>query len=246
MSPSSTGIVATVQPRRKTNDMGGRIPVVWLGLLAAGLALTVAGAFSLDQHVRSFVEQNATSDQKELASLISRYSEGHWLLAAGAIGWLFVVLEKNLPKQRRWIVVLVATIISGIIVNVPRSLTGRARPNNPVEQGWFGPRHQGQWLIGQSRYNSFPSGHTTTAMGFAVAILLCFRRNGWLAVAGALAVGWARIWVSAHHFSDVVVGILLGGFLGWAAWRWFVNIGWLGDGRGKDDRMFQPSLTIST
>lgn len=200
--------------------------LVTLGILLLGFA------FAADAPVRSYVDREGKASHIHIASLISDYSEPQWLFAICAVGWVAAKLLRRPDWQRRWLIILAATMIAGIMVNIPRSLTGRARPKNPVEQGWFGPKHNGQWLIGRNYYNSFPSGHTTTAAGFAFTACFCFRRLGWLAILGAASVGWSRIWVSAHHFSDVAVGMLFGALLAWCIWRWLLDRGWVEENSG--------------
>lgn len=64
---------------------------------------------------------------------------------------------------------------------------------------------------------SFPSGHAVAASALAVALVLVFfppgpRRRKWerLAVAFAFVMALSRVYLSAHWFSDVVTGVLLG------------------------------------
>jgi hypothetical protein len=81
---------------------------------------------------------------------------------------------------------------------------------------WF---HRGRplgALVGVSGY-SFPSGHAVAAAATAVALVLAFlpageqrRRWEWLAVAFVFVMACSRVYLSAHWFSDVVVGTLLG------------------------------------
>ena len=70
-------------------------------------------------------------------------------------------------------------------------------------------------LIGAPyRYNSFPSGHATSAAAFAATICI-FYRHKWLraaAIALALLVAFSRIAMGLHWATDVLVG-LLGGWL---------------------------------
>jgi len=64
---------------------------------------------------------------------------------------------------------------------------------------------------------SFPSGHAVAAGATSVALVLAFfpagerrRRWEWLAVAFAFVMSMSRVYLSAHWFSDVVAGTLLG------------------------------------
>jgi len=99
----------------------------------------------------------------------------------------------------------VAFVDAGFLVEVGKTLTGRARPDTPgVASGAFtGPTLK-------SSYASFPSGHT--AVAFAVATVLAHRypKHRWLYYGVASAVGVARVWKSAHFPSDVLVGAGVG------------------------------------
>lgn len=64
---------------------------------------------------------------------------------------------------------------------------------------------------------SFPSGHAVAGAALAVALVLVFfppgpARRRWelLAVAFAFVMALSRVYLSAHWFSDVVTGVLLG------------------------------------
>lgn len=61
-------------------------------------------------------------------------------------------------------------------------------------------------------YNSFPSGHTTTA--FAVFSLLAFlddrKERGWVFLLLAALTGYSRVYLFQHFVEDVYVGSLIG------------------------------------
>ncbi|MEW2435701.1 phosphatase PAP2 family protein [Streptomyces caniferus] len=57
---------------------------------------------------------------------------------------------------------------------------------------------------------SFPSNHATIAAAAAVALLLCDRRLGRIAVPAALLMAASRVWVGAHYPHDVAAGLAAG------------------------------------
>ena len=77
------------------------------------------------------------------------------------------------------------------------------------------------WLLAGGNLEgefSFPSGHTTATTAFAVALFLsCDKKWSWIALLGAFVMGFCRIYLVVHYFTDVVAGLVvgtLGAFLG--------------------------------
>jgi undecaprenyl-diphosphatase len=105
---------------------------------------------------------------------------------------------------------MISASVAGLLADTTRGLSGRTRPNSGLEAGWFGPRHESRWVLGDARYHSFPSGHTATATGLVTSILIARRRLGFILLPLPLTVAAARICVGAHYFSDTVAGAALG------------------------------------
>lgn len=155
-----------------------------------------------------------------LARKLSWSAEGQWaaLVSLGVL--LAARLRRRVDWKRAGLILLIASSLSGLSVMAVRSVVGRTRPSNTIELGWFGPYHNGQWLVGKAKYNSFPSGHTATAAGFAFAVLVVSRRWGWLFIVWALGVAWSRIYLNCHNFSDTMASMVFGMFSAWLAGRW--------------------------
>ncbi len=163
---------------------------------------------------------------------------GDWpqIMLVGALGFLVAKWKGNRRWSRIFLTAMVASTLAGMAANASRLTTGRTRPRESpkIEQGFYGPWHEGRWLIGVPAYNSFPSGHTATAFGFAAVIVLASPVLGALvAIPLAAAVAWASIGIGAHHPSDVTVSILLSFIVAWSVQRFseallvpsFVNSG---------------------
>jgi membrane-associated phospholipid phosphatase len=148
---------------------------------------------------------------------------GDWppIMVAAAIGYIIARVRRNNRWSRIILAAMAASTLAGIIANASRLTTGRTRPRESpkIEQGFYGPWHEGRLLVGVPTYNSFPSGHTATAFGFAFAILYAAPGWGILAVAGAAAVAWSSIAIGAHHPSDIFVSTTLASIVGWFVWR---------------------------
>lgn len=199
--------------------------VPWI--LAAVCGFMIWGAFRIDAPVREAIVESQGKKWKKSAdyqfqSAVRKY--GDWPPLMGAC--VLALLVARLMKSRRWMRIVAAAMIAstaaGIVANASRLTTGRTRPKESpkIEQGFYGLRHKGEWLIGQPAYNSFPSGHTATAFGLAAVVLFASPAVGVLALAGAGLVAWSSIAMGAHHPSDVTVSVILSFFIAWYVWRW--------------------------
>jgi membrane-associated phospholipid phosphatase len=204
-----------------------RTPLI---ILLAGGFLSVL-AFQFDFPIRQhLVEAQGAKWQKTSEAQI--YGKirvwGDWppIMVAAAIGF---VIAKARGKQR-WsriiLAAMIASTLAGMIANASRLTTGRTRPRESpkIEHGFYGPYHHGRILVGVPAYNSFPSGHTATAFGFAAVIVLTSPGCGFIALIGAAAVAWSSIAIGAHHPSDVIVSITLAFLTGWFVCR-FMKLG---------------------
>lgn len=101
--------------------------------------------------------------------------------------------------RRRWasLFALVAFIVSAGLVQLLKTLFGRARPDD---------------MLVASDFGSFPSGHTANAATIAVVLWLVFPRV-WVAIAGivwTVLMGFSRTVLAVHWFTDTLGGALVG------------------------------------
>jgi membrane-associated phospholipid phosphatase len=71
----------------------------------------------------------------------------------------------------------------------------------------------GPWLpLGSlgSPNQSFPSAHTATAMGLAIALMVVYPRARWLFCLAPVLVAYQRMDSGAHFLSDVLCGAAVG------------------------------------
>lgn len=107
----------------------------------------------------------------------------------------------------------VAVIASAVVNNLLKSVFYGSRPY------WYDAL-----VTGYSHHGSFgmPSGHSQAAM---VTYGYLGAKSGrrsllWAAVAVVALVAFSRIYLGAHFFSDVLVGLLVGGAILWAVLRY--------------------------
>ncbi|MCC7202194.1 MAG: phosphatase PAP2 family protein [Nitrospirae bacterium] len=143
-----------------------------------------------------------------------------WMSYLG-LGWIqvlfcFVIIligliikrdEKIIDAGKKGIYAIAA---SGVLVQIIKHIIGRPRPGVMKEFGFtLGPS-----II--PGYDSFPSGHATSAFAFAYALSKFFPWMRYLLYSYAILVCVSRIYVGAHFPSDVFAGILLGTWTGHA------------------------------
>jgi membrane-associated phospholipid phosphatase len=176
------------------------------------VGLTLCGlSFFCDQAVLQWVKEHDWTLLKSIAGFLSKWGDGTALMLFGCLGLGLALLARNRIACKILLCMLIAATICGAIVNSVRLLTGRARPSNTEAiQEWNGLWRGRESLLFNSQYHSFPSGHTGVAFALFGVILFADRRHGWWALLAAAAIAWSRIYSSAHHLSDVMVGAFLG------------------------------------
>ena len=189
------------------------VPLI-VGILLCGLS------FLFDQTVIEWVKAHDLQSLKHLAGFLSRWGDWPELMLFGCIGLGLAWLARSRVVCRVLLCMIIASTISGAIVNSSRLLTGRARPNNTeTTHEWNGLWQGGQFLLFKNKYHSFPSGHTGAAFAFFGVPLFANRRHGWWALIAAAAIAWSRIYLNVHHLSDVMAGAFVGLITAFLVWE---------------------------
>ncbi|MDZ4684105.1 MAG: phosphatase PAP2 family protein [Planctomycetaceae bacterium] len=123
------------------------------------------------------------------------------------------------PQRRRWAasLCLCGALGGGLAANVVKLIVGRTRPRNfdfaltSVAETFSGLFPFG---AGGSAAQSFPSAHTATATGLAVALTALYPQGRWWFVTLAGLVAVHRVESSAHYPSDVCAGAMVGWLVG--------------------------------
>lgn len=153
----------------------------------------------IDTKVYSFIADNIMNDElTPVLKVITELGGVAFTVLAGVLIFMFC-------KKNRWFVtfdLIGVTVINQAIKHIVR----RARPN--VLR-----------LVEESGY-SFPSGHSMVSMAFyGIVIYLVYKNVSnkylkWLLITLLslliLSIGFSRIYVGVHYFTDVAGGFLLG------------------------------------
>jgi membrane-associated phospholipid phosphatase len=210
-------------------ELRTRRAVVWGVVLAVVLAGLTTVAFFFDAPTRQWIlaEQQVVieetgkkwhrSEEGRFWSAVSKYGDWPQLMLGGGVLLAAAIWRRRQDWTKVIIAAMLASTLAGILANASRLTTGRVRPRDEVKHGagFHGPWHNGRLTIGDPGFNSFPSGHTATAIGFAAPFLLAKPLLGIPVMVIALAIGWSRMQLGAHHLSDVVLSTGLGLLVGW-------------------------------
>jgi membrane-associated phospholipid phosphatase len=182
-------------------------------------ACFIGAAFELDQWVDGYVEAHRNADSSNVAKEVSFFGDFFGVLLVGLTCWGVARWRRLSRLETLFKVMVCAAIVSGACANFCRCVTGRTRPNAKVEAGWYGPS-KGAGFGEAHKFQAFPSAHTAVVTGFFAPLLIAaYRRRfsarslafGAVAFAGVGLMAWARVWVGAHRFSDVIAAVILGG-----------------------------------
>jgi membrane-associated phospholipid phosphatase len=199
-----------------------------LAALAVGLIVLAALALVVDVSVASFVKLGKVpGDIKSLVRLSEAFAYG------GTVGLIILLAAVLDPRGWRVVPRLAITAFgAGLVADGVKLLVARERPSMVDESAQVLDTFVG-WLPlvqGNHRLQSFPSGHTATAVGLAVALAALYPRGWWLFAAFAALSGFQRIESESHFLSDVLVGAAIGCLVGAACigstrlGRWLAKI----------------------
>jgi membrane-associated phospholipid phosphatase len=173
---------------------------------AAALAASFVAATLLDQQLRGFLAAENPNDPAGISRLGNTLGNGRiaFVVTGATYGVASLAEYEQLadPAGR----VLASLVAAGIANGMLKASLGRARPRMERGPTEFRP------FAMENGWQSFPSGHATTAFALATAISAEADRP-WvtaLTFSGASLVAWSRGHEDHHWASDVVAGAAVG------------------------------------
>lgn len=181
--------------------------------IAALLSLAAWLALAIDFPVATFVKAARTpSWLDELLANSETFGHGMGVTLILIAVW---VLD---PGRRSTMLGLVGgSLGAGLVANTAKLIIARTRPRSlDLTQGSVWDSF-GRWFPGDlgNAGQSFPSGHTATAVGLAVMLTARYPHGRWYFAVMAALVGLQRIECSAHYPSDVLAGAAIGWLVAW-------------------------------
>lgn len=212
----------------------------WL-LAVAGFVVLLSVVYLVDVPIVLWTK-SALQPVHELFEFITEFGESGLILVPVLVllpvTWLLARLARQwtlrlalLQMTGIWAFILVGVGLPGLLINIVKRVIGRGRPlhlevsDAPVFQ----------YFLNDWTYQSFPSGHATTAFAFCFVIsFLAPRSLPWM-LALALLIALSRVVIGAHYPTDVLGGVVLGTLGAYAVRNFFAERRWvfriLPDGR---------------
>ena len=190
--------------------------ILWLLVL-----LVVAGlGFYFDPMVVRSIAGHQILWLEHTAGWLSKFGDWPELMAYALIVLAAFAFVRKRSMVKLLICMMIAGTLAGGATNAVRLLSGRARPNNlAVPRGWYGLWYRDEFLLWKYKFHSFPSGHTATAFAYFGVIGFAYRRRwAWSFLVIAGLIGWSRLYINAHFFSDILVGMVIGLFFARLTW----------------------------
>lgn len=205
---TQTFAIARIEFRDLLSSMAKWIKSYWLYLVPAVLLLLVVVWTQVHPHDQGLLSMIRKGAKRNVALTQLARQTSLWgdFLGLNLITFALMLVVSKWRQRRAWVRLALASLLgacaTGLFVVIIRSLLGRARPYSSLPDGFYGP----QWM---SSLNSCPSGHTATAFGLAVPLLIAEPRLGGLAMMMASAVAWSRMYLNQHYPADVLTSVCL-------------------------------------
>ena len=183
---------------------------LWIIISLAALAVIVL-YFYIDIPVSAFFQKHKHDSYNEFFKIITNLGRAEVYLVPSGILCIaaFICSRRGKATQgiaRKAIYVFLTVAVSGIVVDICKPIFGRARPKLLFNDQIYGFT----FFNLDHEYFSFPSGHSATALGAAVALFWFFPRYRIICFIMGTVVAFSRLAVVAHYVSDVVAGCLIG------------------------------------
>lgn len=139
------------------------------------------------------------------------------------------LMKAGAPRRTMHEVLLVSAFVfvgvglPGLVTNLLKRAFGRGRPEEFLDNGAFAFQH---W-VNDWTYQSFPSGHSTTAIASAFVIGFMAPRFFHLILLIAVMTGISRVVIGMHYPTDVVAGFVVGTVGAYAVRNVFASRRWL-------------------
>ncbi len=140
---------------------------------------------------------------------LTKLGDGLFVVFVMYLLLIVAVVKNNTNLAKKFIYIAFVCLSIGIINNITKMIFARARPIELFEHGVYGFKF---FKYGY-HFASFPSGHTMAITSMCYALGKLWPRYLNYLLIFAFVIGFTRVIVNAHYFSDVVVGFIFAIYL---------------------------------
>lgn len=176
-------------------------------LLVAAALFCIISFFLFDRPVTLFFDSLNTGLWHESWKMVTKAGQSEWYLVGGlALFAWFRNRDRQLGMKGLFLFTTVAA--SGLAADLIKVTVCRARPKLLLQQGLYGFDLFG-WSL-EHAWQSFPSGHSATALSAALSLSLMLPRFRPVFITAGVLVAVSRVVLCQHYLSDIVAGSALG------------------------------------
>ena len=180
------------------------------GLYLAAASCLVCGAYFVSQLDIEITQMGKADgvpgDLRRIIQMSEIFAHGYGVFIAILGIWILT------PERRRFLPrFAMLAILPGLVTQCIKMVVGRHRPGayttdlNQIENTWLGWFPDGRANL-EYITQSFPSGHTATAVGLCIGLTVLFPRGRFFFAFLALLAASQRVVANAHWTSDVLAG----------------------------------------
>ena len=173
------------------------------------LILGIAVFVFFDYSIAHFFH-NINYQTKSLFETLTHFGDSLYFFVPTILVWCFVKIFNNKnPTIKTFgdisIFIFLTILLSGVTAQIFKHIIGRPRPilYNSFEKTSL------EIFSFDSKWHSFPSGHTTTIFAFIFCLIFLFPKIKNILIIIAVIIASTRVIVGAHFISDIFGGVLV-------------------------------------
>ncbi|PLX68326.1 MAG: phosphatase PAP2 family protein [Denitrovibrio sp.] len=167
--------------------------------------LVVTSYFFFDLPVINFFKPLKNTFTYDFFKVVTEFGRAEYQIVPAIL--VYIVFRKKRPFVAKiGLAVALSSALAGLSTDVIKFIVGRYRPSMYFSEGLYG------FAFFEYKYAmvSFPSGHSSTALGALGLLSLVFKRFRWVFLSIGAMIALSRVVTLHHYFSDIIAGSAIG------------------------------------
>ena len=199
-----------------------KIELVIIGILILNIFLSTNIDIGLNKAFKNFDGLSNNIYLKSFFTNITELGDSLWFFLLSLLGYIFCIFfKKGFQKKISgaledcktfFLFLFFSILLTGVLTQIIKHVIGRPRPNYASKNSDLDI----SLFNFESAFHSFPSGHTSTIFVVALSLSLITPKIKYFYLLYAGIIGFSRVVVGAHYFTDILGGIAVA-FVGYKA-----------------------------